>query len=337
MLRKNGTILATLVAICLFAFAMLSAASDIDADLMAKRRVFPSIGPGLHAIHRGSDGKYYLLASPNVGIAVFDPTEKRLAVLGAPPAAPTANQASGSSITFGADFDLDSHGNLCVADRGSNLVKILAPDGSLHLSIPLNSPLSVAALPDGEIAVTSPQSLHLVSVFDSRGRLVREFGDPEPLSARTDLNRYASIGRLASDPQGHLYYGYTYFPEPLIRQFDSLGFAKLDFQLTTIDAFSEARATRKEIQRLEQRSDPPSLQPILTAFGIDPVSGDLWMALNNTLVHFDKDGDQRSEYRIYTPDGARLEANCILVEDHRLLIGADPLGVYEFARPDRNP
>jgi hypothetical protein len=70
---------------------------------------------------------------------------------------------------------------------------------------------------------------------------------------------------------------------------------------------------------------------------VDPVSGEVWMALHNTLLHFDKEGNRRSEYQIYTKDGARIEANVLLVEEDRLLIGADPIGVYEFARPDRKP
>jgi hypothetical protein len=126
-------------------------------------------------------------------------------------------------------------------------------------------------------------------------------------------------------------------PEPLVRQYDRFGFAKQDFQFTNIDAFSEARAARREIERQEKRTEPPSLHRILTAFGVDPVSGDVWMALNNTLLHFDKEGNRRSEYQIYTKDGARIEANVLLVEQDRLLIGADPIGVYEFARPDRKP
>ena len=36
-------------------------------------------------------------------------------------------------------------------------------------------------------------------------------------------------------------------------------------------------------------------------------------------------------------EDARIEASVLLVEEDRLLIGADPLGVYEFARPDRKP
>jgi hypothetical protein len=56
------------------------------------------------------------------------------------------------------------------------------------------------------------------------------------------------------------------------------------------------------------------------------------------LLHFDKEGNRRATYKIYTPQGARLEANTILVEKDRLIIGSDPLGIYEFERPDKkNP
>jgi hypothetical protein len=337
MHRKSGNFLAAAAATCVLALALASAASEVDDQLMASRRVFPSIGPGLRALRHGRDGKYYLLASPNVGIAVFDSKEKQLVVIGAPPASPATDNAARPPIAFGEDCDVDAQGNLYVADRGYNLVNVFSPSGTLLRSMQFNSPTSLAALPEGEVAVTAPRGLHLVTVFGPTGRVVREFGDPEQLSERSDLNRYVSIGRLASDPDGHIYYGYTYVPESLVRQYDRFGFAKQDFQFTNIDAFSEARARRKEIEHQEKRTEPPSLRPILTAFGVDPVNGDVWFALHNTLLHFDKEGNRRSEYQIYTKDGARIEASVLLVEENRLLIGSDPLGVYEFARPDRKP
>ncbi len=342
MHSKIGKLLAAVAALFLLASAIPFASADVDADLMAKRRVFPSIGPGLRAIHRGQDGKYYVLASPNIGITVFDSAGKQLAVIGASSSAPAVAAPGRASIASSEDFDMDAHGNFYVADRSSNQVGVFSPDGALLRSIPFNSPLSLAVLPDGEVAVTAPRGLHLVTVFGSNGRLTREFGDPEQLSERDDLNRFASIGRLSSDPQGRLYYGYTYLPEPMVRQYDRFGYAKIDFQFTAIDAFSEARAARKSIERQEKvdKQDKhyaaPSLQPILTAYGVDPVNGDVWMALHNTLLHFDKDGNRQSEYQIYTKEGARIEATVILVEENRLLIGADPIGIYEFARPDRN-
>jgi hypothetical protein len=38
---------------------------------------------------------------------------------------------------------------------------------------------------------------------------------------------------------------------------------------------------------------------------------------------------------MYTPEGARLEANTILIEPDRMIIGGDPIGIYEFQRPDK--
>jgi hypothetical protein len=337
MRRKFGKFLVAATGTCVLALALASAASEVDDQLMARRRVFPSIGAGLRALRHGQDGKYYLLASPNVGIAVFDSHEKQLTVIGTAPASPVAGQTARPPIGFGEDCDVDAQGNLYVADRGYNQVSVFSPAGTLLRSMQFNSPTSLAALPEGEVAVTAPRGLHLVTVFGPAGRVAREFGDPEQISERDDLNRYLSVGRLASDPEGHIYYGYAYLPESLVRQYDRFGFAKQDFQFTSIDAFSEARARRREIEHEEKRTEPPSLQPILTAFGVDPVNGDVWIALHNTLLHFDKEGNRRSEYQIYTKDGARILATVLLVEEDRLLIGADPIGVYEFARPDRKP
>jgi len=61
----------------------------------------------------------------------------------------------------------------------------------------------------------------------------------------------------------------------------------------------------------------------------------VWIAFVNEIMVFEKDGLPRAEYRVYTPDGARLILNSILVEPDRLILTSDPLGVYEFSRPDK--
>ena len=323
--------------LCLLSTVHIASAQDqeVDEQLSATRRVFKSVGPGLRSLRRGTDGKYYLLAAPSVGLVIFDQKGQQLSVIGAPSPEPVANKAGRSVIAFGEDCDVDANGNIYVADRGFNLISVFTPDGKLLRSVPVTAPLSVIALPDGEMAVSTFRGSRLITVYGPNGRLVRDFGEPEDLSARADLNRYLSLGRLATDSAGHVYYGYTYLPEPRIRLYDRLGFARLDFEFTGLGAWSEGRAARKEIDRQEKRTEPPSLLPILTGFGVDPVNGDVWMCLHNTLLHFDKEGIRRSEYQIYTPDGTRLEGTVVLVEENRLLIGADPLGVFEFHRPDR--
>src|SRR5258708_19079761 len=178
MHRKFGKFLAAAAVTCALALALASAASEVDDQLMARRRAFPSIGPGLRALRHGQDGKYYLLSSPNVGIAVFDSHEKQLTAIGAAPASPVAGQTARPPIAFAEDCDVDAQGNLYVADRGYNLVNVFSPAGALLRSMQFNSPTSLAALPEGEVAVTAPPGLPLFTLFGPTGQVGRGFGDP---------------------------------------------------------------------------------------------------------------------------------------------------------------
>src|SRR6266850_1433477 len=337
MKKRVGPIVKIVAVLCLLGCLAGGTPAQEEGELTAQRRVFPGIGPGLRTVKRGGDGRLYILASPSPGLVVFDAAGQQ--VLNIAELAPSSTTSKGDHplITFGEDCDADPQGKIYVADRGANLVQVFSPEGALLRSIPVKAPVAVAALPEGEVAVGTLREPNLVIVFDKNGRDVRAFGEPEPIAERTDLNRYLNIGELATDGQGHLYYGFAYLPEPTVRQFDRLGYARQDIQYTALDAMPAAQAARKEIERQERRGDPPSLKRILTAVGVDRSNGEVWIALNNTLLRFDKDGNRRASYKIYTPQGARLEANTILVEPDRLLIGEDPLGIYEFSRPEKKP
>jgi len=334
-MKRVGSNVKALAVMCLLACAGGSVLAQEEGDLTAKQRLFQGIGPGLRAIKQGADGRFYILASPSPGLAVFDATHKQVLSIGESPASTNAGNASQALLVFGEDCDADADGKIYVADRGANLIRVFSADGSPIRSIPVKNPLSVAALPEGEIAVGTLREPHLVVVFDKNGREVREFGDPEPIAERPDLNRYLNIGRLATDAAGHLYYAFTYLPEPTVRQYDRVGYAGQDIQYTALEVWPAAQAARKEIERQEKRGDQPSVRRVLTAVGVDRSNGEVWVALYNTLLHFDAEGNRRASYKIYTPEQARLEANTILVEKDRLIIGSDPLGIYEFARPDK--
>jgi predicted DNA-binding WGR domain protein len=336
MRQRVGPALRVFAVMCLLACAAGIAAAQDEGELVAKRRVFAGVGPGLRTLKRGGDGRLYILASPAPGLLVFDAQDKQVLSIGELPGADA--KAGHTLITFGEDCDADADGKIYVADRGANLIQVFSPEGTLLRSIAIKNPISVAALPEGEIAVGTLREQHLVMVFDKNGRDVREFGDPEPLAERPELNRYLSIGQLATDAQGHLYYAFAYVPEPTVRQYDRAGYAGQDIQYTALEAMPAAQAARKEIERQERRGDQPSFKRILTAVGVDRSNGEVWIALHHNLLHFDKEGNRRATYKIYTPQGARLEANTILVEKDRLIIGSDPLGIYEFERPDKkNP
>jgi hypothetical protein len=335
MRQKVGSIVKIIAVMCLLASAAGSVYAQAEDDLTAKRRVFPGVGPGLRALRRGANGRLYILASPSPGLLVFDAQDKQVLSIGELASAPAATKGEKALITYGEDCDADADGKIYVADRGANLIQVFSPDGKLLRSIPVKAPVSIAAMAEGEVAVGTLREPHLLEVFDKNGRDVREFGDPEPIADRVELNRYLNIGQLATDAQGHLYYAFAYLPEPTVRQFDRLGYGHEDIQYTALEAWPAAQAARKEIERQERRGEPPSLKRIVTGVGVDREKGEVWIALYDTLLHFDKDGNRRATYKIYTPEGARLEANVILVEKDRLLIGSDPLGIYEFARPDK--
>jgi hypothetical protein len=76
--------------------------------------------------------------------------------------------------------------------------------------------------------------------------------------------------------------------------------------------------------------------PKLTAVGVDPGTGESWVAIGSQLIHLAADGSLQGSYYMATPDGTPLHPKAILVEPDRLLIGDDPLGIFSFARPDRS-
>jgi len=319
----------------MFAGAAARAQEPEDVDLSAKQRILPEVGPGLRAVRQGADGRLYVLASPSPGLVVVDTKGRQLLTINEMPAAADSVAASRSLISFGEDCDVDAEGKIYVADRGANLIRVFSGDGTPLRSFAAKNPVSVAVIPEGEIAVATLREPHLVIVFDKSGKEVREFGDPEPLSERADLNRFLNIGQLGTDAQGHLYYAFGYLPEPTVRQYDHLGYAGQDIQYTAIDAMPTAVAIRKEIEKQEQKTKEPFFRRVLTGLGVDRSNGEVWIALNNNLLHFDAAGTRLATYKIYTAQGARLEANTILIQKDQLIIGSDPLGLYLFDRPDK--
>lgn len=336
LLIKSGA------ALCLLALAAGSSSAQSEGDvasaqyegeLTAKRRLFPEIGVGLRGVKQGDGGKTYVLSAQ--GLMVFDAKEHKLMTIGSTTAdASPASKTASPGVRFAEDFDVDANGQIFVADRAANLIVKYSADGNRIKSFRVNAPISVAALPDGEVAVATLHDPHLIEVFDKKGTNIREFGELEDISSREDLNRYLNSGYLATDPSGNIYYAFIYTPEPTVHQYDRNGYASQTIEFTEIEAFAAAQAARKEIERQERKGKQPTFKPILTAIGVVRDSGEVWIALHNRLLRFDKDGNRKATYRLYAPDGARLDANSIVIAKDRILIGSDPLGIFEFERPD---
>jgi hypothetical protein len=76
-------------------------------------------------------------------------------------------------------------------------------------------------------------------------------------------------------------------------------------------------------------------KPEITAVAVDPQTHDVWAAIGGTLVHFSGDGNPVGIYYLTLAGGSSLKPTALLVEPDRLLIAADPWGIFEFARPDK--
>ena len=76
-------------------------------------------------------------------------------------------------------------------------------------------------------------------------------------------------------------------------------------------------------------------RPIITAMAADPQTHEIWAGIGDTLVHFSKEGDPIGIYYLTLSGGTAIKPAAVLVEPDRILIAANPWGIFEFARPDK--
>jgi hypothetical protein len=333
MIRVISVCVATLSVAALAALAPLPFRAQeqfqFESDLVAQRRVFDTVGPGFRAIHRGPNGNYYILTAPSAAVQIYDGAGKRVGQI------PAETAAKGASLVYGESFDVDREGDLAVSDRGTNAVKVFTAKGALATTIPVSGPASIALLPGGEIAIANPNTPRLITVYDFAGRQVREYGDREEIAEDADINNKVNIGRLEADETGNTYFAFDYLPEPTARKFDRVGYLTMEISLKTLEFQPAAQSARRAIFRSERGT--PAFHRIITALGVDPQTQEVWVAIGTLLMQFDKDGQRLASFRTYMPGGARIEASTILVERDRLLIGADPQGIYQFPHPAKTP
>jgi hypothetical protein len=313
-----------------FALAILSVAilsgplvqAQQDPPLDATQRRFSDVGAGFRAVRRGPDGSYYVLAAS--AVVIFDSQGRKLGQI---PAQPRPGE-----IVLPNSLDVDASGRVYIADLGGNAVRVYNADGTPFAHFEVPAPTQIIALPRNQFAVCSAGAEHLIAVYDLHGTLLREFGELADLSDDAELNHRLNQGHLAADKAGNLYFAFRYLPEPTVRKYDpSSGYLLDELSLTTLDLQPMAQSARQEIARAAAGK---SVLPheIISALGVDAETQELWLALGNLLIHFDSADTNTGSHRAYTAGGARMVPNSILVEKEHLLLGNDPLGIYEFPR-----
>ena len=350
--RAFGRVPAQMIVLLLAALASgigVARAQDevpIQTEMLALRRLMPDVGPGLHGVGRGPDGRYYVLTAPGAAVLVYDASGKRVGQV-------PANPVGAAAIVYGESLAVDAEGRVAVADRGAGGVKIYAPDGSLAAFVRVDSPESVAFFDSSEgseLAVASVSSKRLVSVYDVTGKLVRDFGDPSDVTEDDQQPpqppvpaQQAGMGLVGSDAASNVYFIFDYLPNVTVLKYDHLGYAVFNISAEIPELGppppASGQAAREEAERdaIARVKAGGALAPhrVVTGMGVDPQNQELWVSVGTLLLHFDKDGKRLASYRTYTPSGGRLEATTILIEADRLLLGADPFGLYEFERPDK--
>jgi hypothetical protein len=314
---------AAALAITLLAVALASLAA-VETNLVARARLFPSIGAGVTAMRSDAAGRIYVLTA-RAGVQIFDSKGQ--------PAGHIPSAASpDSALLYGTDLDIDGQGRVYVADRAGNAVKVFSPDGHLERQIHIAAPISVAVLPNEELAVASMRSPKLVTVFGPQGRVAREFGEITDVASREELNRYTNVGRLTHDASGHLYYAFTFLPEPTVRRYDRFGFSDFELVLNTPEFTRTALATRKQLTQ-QEKGGPPDLKPVFGPIAVDSRTGEIWAGIGVRLLRFAADGSERGSYLLFTNENVRIEASALVLEPARILVASAELGVFEFPRP----
>jgi hypothetical protein len=206
-------------------FAYSTPGQGLRTVVESRDKVFPGVAAGVTAIKRDSSGRYYILAKPATMVSVYGPDGR--------PAGQIPNRESnGAVIRYAVDIDLNKDGALVVADRGANAIEVFAPDGALVSRTPIVAPTSVVALPDGQFAVTSLTSKRLVEVIDTRGRVLRSFGDPHDVGDQTPSADQPpagkpplmDFGRISGDSAGRIYFAFTSVTDPTLRKYDRYGY-----------------------------------------------------------------------------------------------------------------
>src|ERR1700723_3884521 len=242
-------------------------AQGVQTVLHARGRVFPDVGSGAAVIERDTAGRYYILSAPATVIHIYTSDGKHLGQI------PNLQPGS-ASIKYAVDFDLDSSGRVFVADRGANAVKIFTPDGVLEASVPVSAPMSVVALANGEFAVVTLRSDHLVRVMNEHGKLLRSFGnisdavnDPSQLtvpalsaSANSDPGYAAGyatgpppayamdIGKLYSGAPGEIYFAFTSLKDPKFRKYDRFGYAGYEAEIPANALIPDIAHDKSQVQ-----------------------------------------------------------------------------------------
>jgi len=311
--------------------ALLACASSVahaQPRYEAQQRVMPGSGPGVRAFAKSGE-LYYVLSWADRSVLVYN---SRMDLVGR-----LAGTTEGPGRLHGPwDLAVDKAGNVYVADRGSNQIKVFSPTGEVLRAITYESPRSVAVLSTGEIAVVGRPRDHLISLLDAEGRLLRSIGEPVQVVARADLNGFLNTGSLVVDASDNIFVAFSFLPTPTVRKYDKNGNLLLEFHPSGARLELAVRDAQAHLAETVAEGGAGG-RGVISGVGIDPQNGDIWVSCADWIYRFDSRGAHKSTFQAVrkgiSGSDVGVNVNDIVFEEERVLILSHVTGVHQFPLP----
>jgi hypothetical protein len=266
-------------------------------------RVLPNVSGAVALRSRGES--LYVLSRTDHSVLVFDrqlELVRRLGRIGQKP----------GELYNPTDFDLAPDGTVWIAERGNNRVSSFTIEGQYLKSFPSEAPLSVAALRNGTIAVVELFSKPLVKVFQTDGKLVREFTGFVPVEGASERQTdYFNRARIHELPDGDIALAYRYLIPPRLDLFGAAGALKKTLHPPLPPDSTLANEARARL--LEHiRDGSYGGRHVLTDVAVQPGTGHLWIAPGTAgVTRFDPGTGSYQHVKLLGKDGVAYGVQAI--------------------------
>lgn len=334
MRRVTESKLLFLVSLCIFSapFHSLSArdvprAQQPPSPLVGQQIFLESL-QGSTRLRVDREGNIYILNRNDSSILAYDKHFALLRRVGSFGQGP-------KDLNRPSDFAIDRFGNLVVADKGNDAIKVFSKDGSLVRNFRQEKIYSVDVLSNGDIVAVSERDNQLIRVLSPDGHLVRYVGEPVPtdsekLSPR--LHIYLNRGVLLVDWQDNIFWVGGRLPTPMIRKYSQQGELLLQFQPSgqTIESVA-ARARQQLADKLQ--TNTVGAVGTLNGIHVDRRTGEIWvMPAAPGLLIYDSLGNLKRNLTMEAGPYVSVGAWDLLILDReRFIISNSVIGCYLFS------
>lgn len=169
--------------------------------------------------------------------------------------------------------------------------------------------VSLAALNDGNVAISATDSNTLLTVFDESGNVIRSIGGLKQLDKlNNNQNRFLNTGKVAASQSGDIYHISMFSPIPTVQKFSKQG--KLIKEFAVEGAAIELQSKRGKEFLQEKKIDCTGGYYVIKAATVDPNTGNLWIGMNGgskgssilpesgVLYEYDPSGEKLAEYAL---------------------------------------